>query len=135
MTPFAPYPRTNSSDTSHGWISQYTFASRTRRAINCVTCEPKSRIRILSCTNYLLHTIIRRLFDDLHVVDVRLAHACGSDLDELRLGAHIFDGRATAIAHARAQAPHQLENDAEDTALVRHAALDAFRHELVDVVG
>src|SRR5579872_2372345 len=111
MTPFAPYSRTNSFDTSHGWISPYTFASRTRRAINCVTCDPKSRMRILSRTNYLLHTIVRRLFDDLHVVDVRLAHACGSDLDELGLGAHLVDGRAPAIAHARAQSPDQLVDD------------------------
>src|SRR5215475_9770971 len=28
-----------------GWISQYTPASRTRRAINWVTCEPKSTIK------------------------------------------------------------------------------------------
>ena len=38
-----------SSLTSYGWISQKTCASRTRRAISCVTCEPKSRMRILSC--------------------------------------------------------------------------------------
>src|SRR4051794_557318 len=41
--------RTNASETSFGWISQYTCASRTRRAISCVTWEPKSRMRILSC--------------------------------------------------------------------------------------
>mmetsp|Transcript_26318 Transcript_26318/g.62508 ORF Transcript_26318/g.62508 Transcript_26318/m.62508 type:complete len:499 (-) Transcript_26318:2047-3543(-) len=38
-----------SSDTSFGWISQYTEASRTRRAMSCVTWEPKSRMRTLSC--------------------------------------------------------------------------------------
>src|SRR5436190_11654360 len=49
MIPFGANSRTNSSLTSFGWISQKTCASRTRRAISCVTCEPKSRMRILSC--------------------------------------------------------------------------------------
>src|SRR3954453_16998802 len=49
MTPFGANSRTNASLTSFGWISQKTCASRMRRAISCVTCEPKSRIRILSC--------------------------------------------------------------------------------------
>src|SRR6187397_2174188 len=49
MIPFGANSRTNASLTSFGWISQKTCASRTRRAISCVTCEPKSRIRILSC--------------------------------------------------------------------------------------
>src|SRR6185295_189270 len=38
-----------SSETSFGWISQYTAASRTRRAMSWVTWEPKSRMRTLSC--------------------------------------------------------------------------------------
>src|SRR5436190_11394094 len=49
MIPLGANSRTNASLTSFGWISQKTCASRTRRAISCVTCEPKSRIRILSC--------------------------------------------------------------------------------------
>ena len=32
-----------------GAIAQYTPASRTRRAMSCVTCEPKSTISTLSC--------------------------------------------------------------------------------------
>src|SRR3954454_7913814 len=35
----------------NGTISEYTPSSRTRRAISCVTCEPKSTIRILSCAD------------------------------------------------------------------------------------
>src|SRR3954468_15840926 len=49
MIPLGANSRMNASPTSFGWISQYTCASRTRRAISCVTCEPKSRMRILSC--------------------------------------------------------------------------------------
>src|SRR5664279_510201 len=49
MTAFGAKSRTNASLTSFGWISQKTCASRTRRAMSWVTCEPKSRMRILSC--------------------------------------------------------------------------------------
>ena len=47
--PLGANSRMKASLTSFGWISQKTCASRTRRAISCVTWEPKSRIRILSC--------------------------------------------------------------------------------------
>ena len=33
-----------------GTISEYTFASRTRRAINCAYCAPKSTTRTNSCS-------------------------------------------------------------------------------------
>src|SRR5678815_5881281 len=49
MIAFGAKSRMNSSLTSFGWISQNTCASRRRRAISCVTWEPKSRIRIRSC--------------------------------------------------------------------------------------
>src|SRR5687767_9921764 len=49
MMPLGANSRMNASDTSFGWNSQYTCDSRTRRAMSCVTWEPKSRIRILSC--------------------------------------------------------------------------------------
>ena len=48
MMPFGANSRMNRSSTSWECSSQYTPASRTRRAMSCVTCEPKSRIRILS---------------------------------------------------------------------------------------
>src|SRR6478609_9520639 len=114
MIPFGANSRTNSSLTSFGWISQKTCASRTRRAISCVTCEPKSRMRILSCTNYLFHTVIRRLFDDLNIMHMRFAHPGRSDLDELRLCSHLVDGRAAAVAHAGAKPADELVNNAED---------------------
>src|ERR1044072_1924002 len=97
ITPVGAYSRTKPSDTSQGWISQYTLASRTRRAMSWVYWAPKSRIKILWCD--LLDAVIRRLLHDLHVMDMRLAHAGGGDLDELRPGAHVVDGRAAGIAH------------------------------------
>src|SRR4030095_4873271 len=47
--PFGANSRMNVSLTSYGWISQYTCVSRRRRAMSCVYCAPKSRIRILEC--------------------------------------------------------------------------------------
>src|SRR5213595_1885524 len=101
MMPLGLNSRMNASLTSFGWISQYTCASRTRRAISWVTWEPKSRMRILSCCS--LDVVIRRLLRDLDIVHVRLAHSRGSDLDEFRARAQVVDRAATRIAHARAQ--------------------------------
>src|SRR6185503_5893214 len=41
--------------------------------------------------------------------------------------------RAAGIAHARPHAAGELLDDTDHAALVRHPALHAFRHELVDV--
>src|SRR5690348_17286321 len=98
-----------------------------------VTCEPKSRMRILSITSRAsrlaprasLNVVIRRFLRDLHVVDVRLAHAGGCDLHELGLAAHLFDRAASGVAHARAHAAHQLLDDRGRGPLVGDAALDA----------
>src|SRR5512140_3939374 len=48
MNPFGWMPSTVSAGASHGNSSQYTCASRTRRAISCAYWEPKSRIAIES---------------------------------------------------------------------------------------
>src|SRR5205085_1645942 len=82
---------------------------RTRRAISCVTWEPKSRMRILSnscaafasrgpvdrVTRSSFNVVIRRFLGDLDVVDVRLAHAGGGDLDEGGARAHLVDRAAS----------------------------------------
>src|SRR3990167_3452364 len=47
--PSAANSRTHSLLTSQGCTSQYTCASRTRRAMSWVTWEPKSRMRIFWC--------------------------------------------------------------------------------------
>src|SRR6218665_2369762 len=81
----------------------------------------------------LFRPVVRRFLGDLHVVDVALTDACGSDLDELGLVLHVGNGGATAVAHARANAASHLEDDRDNRALVRHTTLDAFGHELVGV--
>src|SRR3954469_17246817 len=130
MTPFAPKPRTKASLTSCGWISQYTFASRTRRAMSCVYCAPKSRIRILSC---LLDPVIRGLLGDLDVVNVRFAHSGRSDLHELGAQAQLVYRRAAGVAHASAHAAGELVDHAQCAALVGNPPLHAFGHQLVHV--
>src|SRR5690606_20593250 len=77
--------------------------------------------------------VVRRLLGDGHVVHVALALAGARDDHELRLAAHLLDGGAADVAHGRAQATGKLVDDAADRAAVRHAPLDAFRHQLVGV--
>src|SRR4051812_1056856 len=129
ITPRGAKLRTNASLTSKGWISQYTLLSRTRRAISCVYCAPKSRINTFSRTAAIgvcelvsaptartaspftlhsLHSIIRRFLHDLHVVHMRFAHAGGGDLDELSALFHLRDVPAAHIAHRGTQTAHEL---------------------------
>jgi hypothetical protein len=57
----------------------------------------------------LLHVVIRCFLGDLHIVDVRLADAGRSDLDELGLLAHLVDGCAAAVAHRCAQSADRVD--------------------------
>src|SRR5688572_21151747 len=50
MIPFSRSPRSFSAGVSCGRISQYTRFSRTRLAMSCVYCEPKSRMAMISFT-------------------------------------------------------------------------------------
>src|SRR5437867_1047198 len=64
---------------------------------------------------------------------MRLANARRRDFDELGASTKLLDARASGVAHARPHAAHQLLDDAERAALVGHAALHPFGHQLVDV--
>src|SRR5258705_11432267 len=46
MIPVGRHSRIHSKVRVGGWISEYTLASRTRRAMSCVNCEPMSRMRM-----------------------------------------------------------------------------------------
>jgi hypothetical protein len=48
MTPTTFRARSSAGVTSCAKISQYTRDSRTRRAMSCVYCEPKSRIAMVA---------------------------------------------------------------------------------------
>src|SRR5678815_4696594 len=113
--------------------------------MSCVYCAPKSSIRIRwawisggrrgSADRRSTDAIIGRFLGDRHVVHVTLAHPGTGDAHELRAGAHLVYVVAARVAHRRAQPPRELVQDRDDTALVRHAALDAFGHQLFELRG
>src|SRR5262245_35785932 len=78
-----------------------------------------------------IEPVVWRFLGDLDVVDVALAYACGCDADEASLALELGNRRAAAIAHAGAQASHQLMDHRGNASLVRDAPLDSLGHELV----
>src|SRR6188768_849379 len=117
MMAAGPSPRMRGSGRWCGWTSQYTACSRMRRAMSCVYCEPKSRMRTSwwatmflrssrvsgggapiglgpsgggrgDTPSELFDAVVGRFLGDDHVVDVALAQALRRDADELRLVAH-----------------------------------------------
>src|SRR6266511_4023946 len=119
--------------------SEYTRASRTRRAISCAYCPPKSTTSTgrssgaLSGSGRISAPIVRRLLRDRHVVWMALAQPRRGDARELR-ALHLLDGRRTAVPHRLAQTADELMQDARKRALVRNAPLDPLRDELLDVL-
>src|SRR5262245_7491921 len=108
--------------------------------MSCEYWAPKSRMRMRwawmsAAKRALLRAVIRCLFDDRHVMHVALAHAGRRDAHECRSRAHLLDRAAARVAHRCAQAARELVHDGADGALVGHASLDAFRNELLDLVG
>src|SRR6266567_4954192 len=80
---------------------------------------------------FLFDTVIRSFLGDLNIVRVGFAHPCHGDLDELRAAAQFIDRGTPAIAHRCADSPHELMDHCDQRSLVRHAAFDALRHELL----
>src|SRR4051812_4170281 len=123
--------------------SEYTRASRTRRAISCEYWPPRSTTRTgwssAAGTSRFPRTpsssapaVIRRVLRDRHVVRVRLAQPGAGDADEP--GAlEGRDRRGAAVPHRLAEAADDLVQDARHRALERDARLDPLGHELVDV--
>src|SRR5207244_3349554 len=78
-------------------------------------------------------TIVRRLFRDRHVVRMRLTEPGARDANEA--GAlHLVDRPRAAVPHRLSQATDQLVQNGRNRAFVGHTPLDAFRHELLDVL-
>src|SRR6266508_453700 len=119
--------------------SEYTRHSRTRRAISCAYCPPRSTTSTgrssagRSGSGRTSAAIVRCLLRDRHVVRMTLAEARGSDADELRT-LHLLDRRRAAIAHRLAHAADELVQDRRDGPLVRDTPFDSLRHELLDVL-
>src|SRR6476661_10502470 len=131
--------RTCAAVTSCPTSSEYTRHSRTRRAISCAYCPPRSTTSTgrssagRSGSGKTLAAIVRCLLRDRHVVRMTLAQARGGDADELR-ALHLLDRRRAAIAHCLTQPADQLMQDRRDRPLVGNAPFDALRDELVDVL-
>src|SRR5256885_1589689 len=123
--------RRSSTDERCETSSEYTRASRTRRAISCEYWPPRSTTRT-GRSSLLAAAVIWRVLRDRHVVRVRLAQPRAGDPNELRVVQRL-DRRGTAVPHCLAQAADDLVQNAADRALVGHARLDPFGHELVDV--
>src|SRR5919198_6319023 len=94
--------------------SEYTRASRTRRAISCEYWPPRSRTKTTSAS---ATAVIGRVLRDRDVVRVRLAQAGAGDAHEARL-LHRVDRRRAAVAHRLAQAADDLMQHAGERALV-----------------
>src|SRR5712691_5907682 len=120
--------------------SEYTRHSRTRRAISCEYCPPRSTTSTGRSSATGSGTtfdgsaaIVRRLFRDRHVVRMRLAQSSSRDAHEPR-ALHVLDRRRAAIAHCLAQTADELVDDRRERAFVRDSPLDPLGDELVDVL-
>src|SRR5437868_793344 len=118
--------RTCSGVTVCGTSSEKTRHSRTRRAISCEYCPPRSTTSTgrssgagssITCA---LAAIVGRLLRDRHVVRVRLAQPGRRDPHEPR-ALHLVDRRGAAVAHRLAQTADELMDDVPQRALVREA--------------
>src|SRR5574341_2493900 len=76
----------------------------------------------------LLQPVTGGLTSDDDVVDVALAQSGARDAHEARFLLQVGDGGAAAVAHAGAQAAHQLLHHGGELSLVGDAALDALGH-------
>src|SRR5688572_12176993 len=125
--------RASISDTGMvcGTISEYTCASRTRRAISCAYCAPKSTTRTVSNDSVMTsYPVVGRFLGDHHVVGMALAQARRRDADEAPVLLQLGDAARPAVAHRLTQATDELMQHVGERALVRHASLDALGHDL-----
>src|SRR6476469_6977444 len=119
--------------------SEYTRHSRTRRAISCAYCPPRSTTSTgrssagRSGNLRISAAIVRCLFRDRDVVRMALTQSRRSDAHELRI-LHLADRRRSAVAHRLTHAADELVQDRRDRPLVGNAPFDSFRHELLDVL-
>src|SRR5580765_2537269 len=135
-------PRSSAAEEEWPTSSEYTRASRTRRAISCEYWPPRSTTstgRSPGASSGVGNgrtsaPIVGRLLRDRHVVRVALLEACRRDPDEPGLGLHLVDGRRAAVAHRLPHSADELVDDRLHRALVGHATLDPLGDELLDVL-
>src|ERR1700724_1689034 len=77
----------------------------------------------------LFKTIVGGFFSDDDVVHVALAQTGRRDADALGPFAQLLNGATAAVAHAGAQAAHELIHQIGQYALIGHPAFDAFGNQ------
>src|SRR3954451_6840423 len=122
--------RISSTETRCDTSSEYTRASRTRRAISCEYWPPRSTTRTGRSSGA---AVIRCVLRDRDVVRVRLTQPRAGDPDEARLLQRL-DRRRAAVAHRLAEPADYLMEHACDRPLVGDASFDPFGNELLDVL-
>src|SRR4030088_451583 len=132
--------RTASGEIVWPTSSEYTRHSRTRRAISCEYCPPKSITSTGRSSTVGKGTtfdgsaaIVRGLFRNRHVVRMRFAQPRRRDSHEAR-ALHLVDRRRSAVAHRLPQAADELMQYRRQRSLVRNAPLDPLGDELVDIL-
>src|SRR4029079_13948476 len=119
-----------SSARAGGAISHQAPASRTRRAMSCAYCAPRSTIRMprgaagASTMSLVRMEVVRRLLGDRHVVRMALLHPGRGDPQEPRLRPQLLDRHRSAVAHPRADSAGALVHVRREPPLVGHDALD-----------
>src|SRR5947209_2483995 len=78
----------------------------------------------------LLKAVVGRFLGDDDVVDVALLQTGRGDAHESRARLQLADAPGAAVAHACAQAAHELLHHRRQLPLVRDHALDALGHQL-----
>src|SRR4051794_5584150 len=127
--------------------SEYTRASRTRRAISCEYCPPRSTTSTgrssasragrtagsgCSWTNSAA-PVIGSVLRDGDVMRMRLTQPGAGDAHEARL-LHRLDRLGAAVAHRLTQATDDLVQDVGERPLVGDAAFDPFGDEFLHVL-
>src|ERR1700730_7618010 len=140
ITAYGLRARTASGEIVCPTSSEYTRHSRTRRAISCEYCPPKSITSTGRSSTVGKGTtfdgsaaIVRGLFRNRHVVRMRFAQPRRRDSHEAR-ALHLLNRRGAAVPHRLPQAADQLVKNLRQRPLVGNAPLDSFGNELVDVL-
>src|ERR687892_2277397 len=125
--------------------SEYTRASRTRRAMSWLYWPPRSTTNTgrssggasvvgSATTSAISAAVVRRVLGDRDAVWMALEEPRRCDPREARAGLHVLDRRRAAVAHRLPEPADDLVDDRRERALVRDAALDALGDELVHVL-
>src|SRR5262249_52300554 len=79
------------------------------------------------------YPVIGGLFGNAHIVYVALTHARVGNADKHRSGPHLLDVLTAGVSHRSSQTTCELVEYLDHAALVRHAPLDPFRNQFLEL--